>query len=319
MSGSIYGVFVSSRTSGGSVASQTFTSYVELGTPGAFNYPTTGLIRVGSPSVANNRTIISVEPNAGGADLPVFTADASDNIRVQYDASNHLRLSNGFLSTFVGGSTAQSWTSGATTVSVPLKYSVASAINVPLMQDSAATAEGVVTSEIGSLILRRDGQGLDYKVSGTGNTGYRTIVAPIYGSMCRDVDTDDFTRNGAWNTLTDWDGTSGVTAVGVTESKANGTWTVVTTGKYRVTCSGYILSSSDNNSDTVEVQIAIGGTQIPGCYQSFTPTGNWSFTLDAIVNLTAADVVAFQVKATTLGVYTIAQVRHATFVIHRIA
>lgn len=301
--------------SGASSTTQTITQYLQLGSPGSFSYPSTALLRVGSPSVADNRNVIAFEPNAGGTDIVALATNTSDHV-------------------IANGVNLQWQTAGVTRVHVkdaqvdllqPLTFQKISTSNAPLMQDTTASAESALTAEIGSLTLRRDGQGLDYKVTGVGNTGWRTIVAPIYGSMSRDGDGDMFTRNGTMVTLADWDGTSGVTAVGVTEDKAAGTFTIVTAGKYRLTFTGR-LDFASNASETVEWHLAVNGTRLQGCFDRLSGTGSqagssasWPISFNAIVNLAASDVVAFQISATTVGTYTAAQIYYATMTVERVA
>lgn len=385
----------------GTFTTQTVTTYQQLGAPGAFSYPATGLIRVGSPSVAGNRNIVTFEPNVGGSDINAISTDTSDNlalngtnlhlqaggstkvtigstkvtqtiaselgtgtyataglIRVAHtqpiilgrnttntadmailatDGSNGLTVGGAnVVNTIVDATTGvYLQTAGATRVLaaaaglyiVSGKLLFGGASTDVSISSGTATPEGAITAPVGSLRLRSDGAAgtsLYVKESGTGNTGWTAVSSftPAYGSMTRDADLDNLTTDGTFYDVADWDGTSGVAAVGVTEDKAAGTWTIVTTGVYRVSGMATIGVYSDQ-SNNVTMQVVADGTMIPGMVGSFGPDsaadviGNWSF--DKLVSLTAGQVVKVQFLSSNNGSITESSIRYATFSIQRIA
>ncbi len=168
-------VFLASTASGGGgggiVTTQTVTQYIELGTPGALSYPSTALIRVASPATPANQDLIAFEPNAGGADIPIISTTTANAVR--FNGAQTELQSN--------GTTRITVTDNQVSLNQPLSFQHISTLSAPLIKDTASSAEGVVTAEPGSMVLRRDGGGLQYKATGAGNTGWVAVggSAPI--------------------------------------------------------------------------------------------------------------------------------------------
>ncbi len=277
-----------------------------------------GLIRA-----PKNQTIVSALDNADVTTIDlVSTAFASWNI-ARFGSTNAFEaqlISSAIVSLVISGISYLTALGARVQFGNNLDLWLTGVGGVVLNSDSAARSikytaaspEGVITAPVGSLVI--SGAGVPYyKATGAGNTGWIALspaVQSTRGSMTRSGDTDALIADSAAHVLDDWDGTSSTTATGVTESKAAGTWEILTTGSYRVSGVCYLAGTGGGDLMPMEMWVAVDGVLEPGTDDFFYidpsgTTGFQKFVFDTIVDLTAGELVSVRYLITPdLGTVT---------------
>lgn len=266
---------------------------------------------------SRNSLIIAARNNNNDGDQSILSV-AGDSVLLNSGSTTGVGAGSGTLYLQCGGQTvATCFTNGAIPaldefgVRKPLVMS--SGKNIVLQGASTIRTPNNTTI----LTARNAANTADISVIGTnasdqiliGGSVYSAPMTPAYASMYQTGGTMAGAGVGSPADITNWDGEH-VTASGVTVSTTNGTFTIVTTGKYLVWLSGQV--SMDGACD-VAYQLLKNGSAVTGA-TSRMQCGGSNFYAQACaspipLSLTVGDVLKWQLgtdvgRTATLGAST---------------
>lgn len=130
-------------------------------------------------------------------------------------------------------------------------------------------------------------------VAAAGEQGAIGSATAVSASMFHDSGAT-YAMTGAAIDVTGYNATPNAAAVGVTQSTANGTYTIATTGRYRVSALG-IVTCSLAGTEVVTFRVVRNGTVIPGMTRSNQVQTGMPFAFSEPVDLAAGDVIKTQI------------------------
>lgn len=125
---------------------------------------------------------------------------------------------------------------------------------------------------------------------GAVGTGTASSASMTYSYL---VSLGNYTADTTYRTVTNW--TAGASAVGISSTPASGTFTISTTGRYRIVFSGAIGYSGTDLANVIEAQLVRNGVLIPEAQRRFIQKE--PLCIETVIDLVAGDIIALQVGA----------------------